>query len=659
MSLLYIVLSLILFFLLIIYLKKNLSPFALLRVFGVFLSLLLITNPIGRWQFLKRPKEIILLWDFSKSMMGKKGEAAKKFAEEFLRERKEVSVFAFAETVLPLNRRPELTGERTDLSKALSFAQGKRPGAILLLSDGLHNGSQDPVAIAKKKGPPIYSVLTGREEERDLAITDCIYPEVINEGESLYLKVITKAKNLPGKRDLILFSEEGRILEKRNLSFREGEYHKEEVFTLLPPKETRYSLFLESVPGEEDYQNNRYQLTVAVRQRRKKIYYLSNSPTFNLRFLSQLLLPNKENEVQFVISLDGKVFYLMGEKRRVAEGGAQPLKVDFSIFPNDAILIMDNLRTSLLTQEAKRQLKELAIPGRGVIFLGGGEDYQEIGDFLPLTSEGKVIEKEVAFEITPEMTESPLFSKGGEKLLTKAPPFFGLMKTRPKEKASVWWTSSEGPVLAFWRYKDKKVVQLTGFPLWRLFFGGEEEKGKDLFQNLLDFIQFGEKVFLLKTDKKTYYSGENIRVRVLALNEVGRALKNLDFRLVADKTEVPMAEIGEGLYEANLHLPSGEHTLKALGYENGEKIGETEEKVKVEEKSIELLRSGIDKELLSSLAELSGGQLLSSESVPKELRLAEYRDEIRFIPRSIPLLYLLTAALFILDWIWRKRKGLP
>ena len=643
-------LILILFF----YTQKHRSFFTLFRILGIVLSLLLISNLSFRFNLVKRPKDLLIFLDVSESMEGEKMRQAERIVNRFSSVMEKVKVIPFAESV-GIGKK-ELKRNRTDIAQALKFAIAKRPGAILLISDGLHNGEEDPIREVKKSSTPILTIATGEEKGKDLAITDCLYLEVLSEGESLKIKVIIKATNLSGGRELSL-SKDGVVIEKKKITFSEGEFYKEESFSFLPEK-GRYQISLESVPGEDDYSNNHFPLSFTIQEKKKRIYYISNSPTYNLRFIRDILSEDKGNEFNVIISFDGRSFFrLVGERRERVER--------FSL-PPEAIVILDNIRFGLLPPEFKEIFRNLSFNGRGILFLSGEEDYRDMESWLPFLSEGKVIKKEIEVSIERGMTNSAIFSQEGENLLENCPPFLGMIESKIKPEAWVWLDSPEGPLVGYWRYRDKKVVQLVGFPFWRWFFSAEGnlEKRKEFLGKLFDFFLFGERRFYLKTNKGQYFSGENIRASLFAWDETGRPLKNLSVNLITGETKIPMIEASDGIYQANFFLPSGEHILRAVSERDGEKVGEAERKVFVIERSIELLRSGIDKELLSGIAQVSGGQfffadsILNKEGIPP-LQFGEYKKEVRFTPRRIFPLYFLIIGIFILEWLFRKTKGLP
>uniref|UniRef100_A0A7C3UPA9 VWA domain-containing protein n=1 Tax=candidate division WOR-3 bacterium TaxID=2052148 RepID=A0A7C3UPA9_UNCW3 len=636
------------------YIRKHRSLFTLFRIGGIFLTLLLITNLSLRFHLIKRPKDLLILLDVSESMEGEKMNQAEKIVNKFSSAGKNFKMIPFAESV-GIGKK-ELKRKRTDIAQALRFAIAKSPGAIILISDGLHNSEESPIKEAEKSTVPIFTVATGREKGKDLAITDCLYPEVLNEGESLKIRVVIQATNLPGERNLSL-KKDGIVVEKKKIIFSGGEFYKEEEFTILPER-GHYFVALESVPGEDDYSNNHFPLSFTIREKKKRIYYISNSPTYNFRFIRDILSENKDNEFNAIISFDGRNFF-----RLVGEGRERVERFDL---PPDAIVILDNIRFSLLPPGFKEVFRNISLNGKGVLFLSGEEDYRDMADWLPFLSEGKVIQKEIEGTIEKEMTNSALFFPEGENLLENCPPFFGMIKSRIKPEAQVWLNSPDGPLVGYWRYRDKKIVQVVGFPLWRWFFSEDENlaRRKEFLEKLFDFFLFGERRLYLKTNKGQYFSGENIRASLFAWDEIGRPLKNLSVNLITDETKIPMIEASDGIYEANLFLPPGEHILRAVSEREGEKVGEAERKVFVAERSIEFLRSGIDKELLSAIAQVSGGQfffadsILNREEIPP-FQPREYKREVRFIPRQILPLYFLIISLFILEWLLRKTKGLP
>src|SRR5690606_7796042 len=93
-------------------------------------------------------------------------------------------------------------GRGTDLHQALNLALGEanRLAAIVLVSDGQHNGSSDPLELAdnaKSLGIPIYPVAVGDPARpTKLAVTDVYARGSARPGEPFEIEALLYAEDL-------------------------------------------------------------------------------------------------------------------------------------------------------------------------------------------------------------------------------------------------------------------------------------------------------------------------------------------------------------------------------------------------------------------------------------------------------------------------------
>ena len=642
-----------------------------LRTITIILVALVLCGFIFRRTLRQRPKvDLLVLADESQSMAAEKKAADESGAIARLPRKAQwrVELAGFGDTVVKLADASSIKTDagRTDIGQALRFAKALMPGAAVLLSDGVHNGLGDPAQIAGRLGFPVFTVGIGRKAMRDLAVERIRAPSRAVLGDTIPIGVRLRSRGFAADRTRVRLFEDGRLADTRDVALSQDESQQEVEFRVVPAAagRHRYQASADSMLSEDNYANNSRQTVIEVLPSRTRVLYVTNEPGFSTRLLLDLLRQNKDIDLVPVVGLSGSSL------KRIDPGMAP-----YSLAgPIDAdVVVLDNVDEGLLGGAAGDALLSFAAD-HGLLVLGGERlrAGKALNAVLPLEPTGDRLAKELSLELTEDGRSVPVLFEGTRSLLSGMPPFWGAVRSKGlRDGAKLWAKASDGTALvAFRRNGAGKVLEIAGYPLWRFgFSAGGTPAGRDgLFRFLSNAIRFlalkDVDAFRLSTDKLDYYAGEPISFLLQATSEDGRPWPGLDARLeIPDAgTSLAMTEKAAGLYEAIVEgLASGSYHARAEVAQDARPLGTAEHDVSVSELSLELTETALNDELLRRIAAASGGEYVPYDSLVARglnIRLADYRRLVVFDPRLNRYLFLLIAALFVLEIFLRKRRGM-
>lgn len=580
----------------------------------------------------------------------KKFPLAINFLETLKRELDKAKLFSFSETIKEISSLKDITceGKRTNFKKVIDFSLLKKPDAVFLLSDGLHNEGD---LILKENFPfQIFTIGFGLPQIKDFAIYDVSYPNFAFTEESVKIVFRIKSNNLKGPLEVSLTLNE-KLLEKKVINFLAENIILEDSFKIIFKEEGKKFLTLKIpyLADEIDQQNNQYFFTIEVKKKSAKILYLSNQPTFNLKFIRRILEDKTDYQTDFLFSFQKRI--------------SLPKKKDYEI------LIFDNFDFSALSSEEENNLKNLITKAKGILFLADrNSSFNDFSTYLPINIEKNITQKEVPFLLTEKGKEHIIFEEILDDI-NQLPPFWGYLKGKPKENSSVLLISKKdsSPLLAYSFYQNKVIAIFSAYPLWRWLFIPDEilqNKVNNFFLSLLSFLKEGNYRIYVYLEKEFYNLDEEVKIKTTILNEIGQPAKNLNVLLEIPQYEIKevFTEINDGLYQTNFFPPdTGEISFKISVFKDKEKIRESFHKIKVFAKIAEEKTPYLDTLTLKNLAEKGNGNFYLFPNIPSFAFLNQERKKVNFkiYFQNNLYVYLLLIFLYILDIYLRKRKGLP
>jgi hypothetical protein len=665
--------SLILLALAILVYRKDLKAknFGWLFIFRIlviiFLSLILIGS-ILTFTCSRSPKiPIILLADVSPSMTDKFKPAKELIANFRQTTEYKTQYLSFADSILGIIKNDSLSvqGTKTDIARTLNSAKEKKPGAVILLSDGQHNTLSNPIQIAADLPFPVYTIGLGKTSEPDVSIRRLSVAKQVYLKETANVTVRVTSQGLANQRTKVSLIQRNKELQKQEIKLSETLTEQELNFAIVPSEIGKmfYKIQIAGFEEEANLINNEKEFVLNVLKSKLKIFLLSNSPNYNTRFLLASL-KSEIFEVNSIIAFQNSQFQIITDQG----------KRDFIFRLDCDVLILDNFDANRLTADISNQIKRFVQTEGGLLVLWGERTRfnQTLAEILPFVPSNKINRKETFVKLTNHGFTVPIFFDNGENLLENTPPLLGMAEPKQVQpKAQIWAKTDplEIPLIGFSKFGKGKVIEITGFPIWRMgFYGTDLDNAKERFHKLISqicrFLALKEfEMFSLDSDQPIYETGENITFTFYAYNEDGSPWQGLDVSLIIpDQNPIPMIDIGSGIYERTIEaLPAQDYTVKAIARLDTLKVGDAKTEFKVSETNIEMVETRLNSELLKSIAQKSGGEYFDAASFPTtgfDFNLAEYQTIFRFDPRRSSYLYVILAGLFLIELYFRKQRGL-
>ncbi|MEO0080080.1 MAG: hypothetical protein ABIK44_05335 [candidate division WOR-3 bacterium] len=607
----------------------------------------------------ERPQRVVMLVDNSQSMTAIGADSlARSLAQNIqLPAGVQRDLWLFADSALPLAKAGRAEpGARTRLGRALELAAEKRPGAIVVLSDGQDNGELEPVNVAHRLNVPVWTIGFGSLTEQNAAIEGVIAPDPVFSGDTFSVTVRLSSGGFEQRSIRLTLGTEQRLVTV------DPEFAEQEVqFQISAQQPGRLTLTarLESLPGEKSYADNSKTVVIGVRPGRFGVMLLANRPGPETRFFQHALAENPRVTLRTGLALQGSLAISESEK----------WEKETQVFILDAIAEKGN--EALFTRIGTR-VKQ----GAGALVLAGPgfSPGPVLASLLPLESLAAPESGFFTPAVINEGRQVPWFDPTTGIDLNAVPPFAGMTRVKPRSGYShVWLSCQENglPLLVLGSYGKGRVAFVSGFPLWRWGFGPNwptpsKTPLQVLLEGLISYLTDVDTVrFRLQPDKPGFLSGEDVKLLLTARTPDGAPWSGLTVMLWVDseQTLIPMTELDQGRYQALFPAPRpGEHQTTAEIKLGSTPVDRVTSAFHVEEQSIELTDIGINRRLLRAIAEASGGRFFpADESLRADLsdiKLASYQRQLSLDPRRTWWLYCLIPLAVSAEIVLRRRRGL-
>ena len=635
-----------------------------------------------------------------------------------LSERYEIGLYQFDDTVRMLPREDlpqvETGGQRTDLigavTQVLDDNRGAPPVGVLVLSDGVHHGSDTGLGYLRRAGVPVVAVGVGDlDAYQDIRVVDVQAPSLTFLHYPSDVGATIQVWGYAGETLAVVLQRDGRVVATQRMLVDSEATEQRMIFPLEPDTigEFAYTISIAPRLGEALTDNNRVDFPLSVVRDKIRVLLVCGSPTWNYRFLRQAL------------KLDPSIDLLSFVILRTANDVVNVPESQLSLIPfpterlftrelrNFDLIIFENFDSRryfpvTYLQNVARYVRHggaFAMVGGPLAFSQGGylgtpieailpvsllrerRDYQQSKHQLALTDEGR----------SHPITRLSSDDEENERIWESMPELDGLNRVgEPKPDATVLAVTGESsengagvPLLAMQPVGDGRTLALMTDYSWKWNF---QLAGRmDSNQYYLQFIR--QMVRWLIHDP--------------VLNQV---------RSMADAREFPVGSEVSGLFQVlqddyrpateaelkpTLRTPTGEEI--ALPYRPTGNPGEYRYRFRAEEEGLYELdvearindkkhdanrlllpvrRPGDenqlgapDHDLLRDIADRTDGTFftLDDEERPTLAGLAQffggeadYRvlEETRLRLRdSLPLFVVLLTVLAV-EWWWRRRAGL-
>ncbi len=674
-----------------------------LRIIALFCLFLALSEPI--LTIAKRAVHmpvVALLLDGSRSM-NLKGTDATRIEElkeviasrafNDLSSESKLTVFAFADSLIPLSSRdqlPDSLGNATAMGEAIKSVENRfkdeNLAGIVVLSDGANNLGQDPVLAARSAGVPVFTCGVGTYlPPRDVSIQRIAYPDVGYVGDQIALEVDISQSGFDQLKIPVSIREKKTTLTQKNLTLSKSGAIQTVDLSVIPeePGLHRYQLSVPVMEGESVRENNQRVFAIKVLKSKINLLLVSGSLNWEYTFLKRALEEDENVKLEALV-------YGNGEQPVVGRfpQGLQSFDVLVFVDPHGFIL-----------RDHKKEIEEfLSIQGGSALFLLGKEfmdshGFLEISSLLPFVSAGTNISfssGSINLELTEEgrlhpvtrLTENPEENEG---IWSDLPPFLAAVTLGPAAKNATSLvqfndplrSAHSSPAIAVSNYGKGKVLAITVTPFWRWDFlmwgiGKDDQIYRKFWNNCIRWLAVREDMDLVNvyTEKSIYLGGEGIQFTAKIFDQNYQKIKdasvvvNVKGEALPDSELVNLSLNESGDYTARLGaLPPGSYTYEGQVFRDGEKIGSKTGEFEVEQYSVEDSDLKTDFDLLRRMAEASGGKYYQKEEIDnlaQDLNLSK-KEELKEKEIQLwnhPLLLVVFALCLSIEWAIRKRSQL-
>lgn len=634
-----------------------------LRMMCVALIAFLLMAPLVKRTVTQKERPILLVAQDNSQSIALAGDSLD--LSPLLRElRKEYDVrcYTFGES-LQEGERADYQESCTDMASALTELrgryEGRNVGGLILASDGLFNRGLNPLHCLDALPYPLYAVAQGDTTvRRDAAIAHTRYNRIAYLGNQFPLEVTVAASRLKGQQRTLTVSKDGKVLFSKPISYTSDDFSSTEQLLLTADRAglQRYTVRLAPCPEEASTQNNERTLTIEVIDGHQRVAVVAAAPHPDVAALCRSLEENQNYEVTSCLA---------------AEFKERPSDYD--------LLILHNLPAQGLPTPAWISPLPKGVP---ILFILGMQS--DLSRFNNLHLGLEINSRIRKFnECTPLANPAfSLFTLSDDlrSRLEHFPPLacpFGDYRTAPHTQvlltARLGNLSTGLPMAAFAQKGAVRYGFLCGEGLWRWRMA--DYAANQSFEAFNTLINKMVVYTSMKADKERFHVEARALYRAGETVTLEAALYNDNYELVNDpEVELSLTPGGRFLfnrsgtgYSLNLGtLAPGQYRFTATTSLHGQKFS-SQGSFSVEELQLEDLTLVADHTLLRTMAQRTGGQLLSPSAALDSLpQLLRQRGDIRHLLYShtryvellrLPWLFLLIVTLLGIEWIVRKYHG--
>jgi uncharacterized membrane protein len=605
-----------------------------------------------------------------------------------------------------------LSGSRTHLATSLLRAEEELAGApvagMVVISDGADNSAAMPGAppmleqllALRARQIPVYTIGVGSERfARDIELARVEVPTTVLRDASVLVEVVVSQRGYAGKKVPVVVEDSGRIIGSREVALpKDGEASV--VRIRVPASEGGARLFRVRVPVQPDEmvkENNDREAVVVVSDRREKILYLEGEPRFELKFIRQAVVDDKNLQVVTLLRSAKDKFLRLSVDDSVELATGFP-KTREELFAYRGI-ILGSVEASFFTVDQLRMLSDfVSVRGGGLLALGGRRALAEGGyagtplaDALPVELGPPAGSDSGATEITVAPTAAGILHPATQlapndsataTLWRQMPALTTVNEVgRPKPGATVLLEGRADeerrarPTLTFQRYGRGKAIvfAVQDSWLWQMhqLVPVEDQRHETFWRQLLRWqvSDVPSRVDVVATGDGAINDGIPLRVVVSDSAYArfnGAAVSAEVVSPGGESTRVPFewATDRDGEYTAMM-VPgvNGVHTVNVTAAVGRDTIRSTAGYVRVSDPTAEFFGAEMRPAVLKQFADETGGKFYRSADVSRLPQDIVYTTsgatEVQRLDLwDMPALFLLLLSILGAEWLYRRRRGL-
>lgn len=600
------------------------------------------------------------------------------------------------------------------LDRVLSDFRGLPLAGVVLLTDGGDNSDAVPLNTAETlrgRNVPLHVIGLGQESaERERELLEARVSRGVEETTGAEIDVKVRSGRMESE-PVVVSMYRGDELVHTDRHVLKGDGKVDQFTFFYEPEGTEpqeYTLRVAEAADEFNTENNAVNVLIDPRRDTLRVLAIEGHPRRDFKYTRRALVDDPVVQFTSILRTGTGTFYRQGVRSADELAGGFP-NSDEELFGFQAVLLGDVEAAQFSLDQQTMLERFVRLRGGGFAMLGGRTTFAEgaywnspIADLLPVTldpSRRSVIpptfgdeddppaEKGFAFVPTAAGLESPILRLSGEPAANQArwAEMPGLTSinylgaTKPgaavlAEKPDDEFGGSE-PLLVVQRYGKGRSAALATASTWRwqMLLDAEDERHERFWRQFVRWLAAsapGRVDLNLEADR--FAPGDEIPLTVDVYDAQYQPLPDATVRGTLTDPAGTTQEIafrpdlGEaGAYTATL-LPADEgvYALDVAAEVDGRPVGQQTHSLLVRPTREEYYDAVLKRPFLERLAETAGGFYYTpadTDALTTNLRGSRTSTSIYTVDYlwDMPFLFTLILLVLSVEWVWRRRRGLP
>ena len=600
-----------------------------------------------------------------------------------LRPRATVEVRGFAATLEGDSARAGDSRQATALGDALgalaALPAERRPDGVVVVSDGVVNAGQDPVAAARALDAPVHAVVVGEPLGADRAVAEVEASREARAGEPTPVRVRVVSSEPRGTPIGVRLLEDGRELARTRVSAPGPGAEATAELRVTPARAglAVWTARVDPLAGDAVPANDAREVAVPVAPGKLGVLVVSGGLNWDLAFVRRALANDSS------LALDSRVRDAHGWRGVEKNRDAPPVPADLR---DKAVVVLDAIAPAEVSPAFDAALAAFVRAGGGLLLLGGpapGLARYARGALAAELSTGRADgpEREASPQPTAAAGELLAWDEDparGEAAWRTAAPLASVEALHAGAGDRVLLGAQGAPTpLVFTRRAGRGPVMLVnGTGVWRWSLASNDALAGDRFRVLWRRVArwLAEPVqgepLRVAPERPLTPGGEPVRLFATLQDEAFRPVAGA--ALEGESTggrgqHVTLAfEPGEpGRYVATLPAPGpGRWQVSVHAKRGGRETASARTEFAVDPWSLELLRTDPDSASMAAVAAASGGRSTAASNVDRwahdlGTRVLARRRTTQARLWESPWLFAAIVTLLGAEWVARRRRGLP
>jgi hypothetical protein len=572
----------------------------------------------------------------------------------------------------------------TAIGSALAALPGTPGGrdidGVVVISDGVVNAGDDPVAAARSLGVPVHALVVGRPTGRDRGVAEVEASTSARVGEPTPVRVRVHSSDPRGTPIGVRLMDGDRELAHATV-LAPGSGAEAVADLRVTPSRAGLAVWtahVDSIPGELTTRNNARQVALEVAPGRLGVLVVSGGLNWDLAFLRRAWLADSGLRVR-TIARDRGAWRTLENGRPAGPPSAADVR-------GSAVIVLDGFVPNE-RPDFDAALASFVRQGGGLIVLPGSPpgitrySTGALGRDLAFALDAQAVGR--GGQPAPSPQAQDLLSwdddpARGERAWRAAAPLNGLAPIQPGAGDRVLIGSLGGgpPLVIVRRVGRGQALLVNGTGLWRWSLSQHDdlssERGRRLWRRLLRWLAEPVQGEPLRVRPERWLTASGEDVKLFA------SLQDASFRPVSGASVEGEVEDASGRSRRLSFVPSaagsyvgsladlspGRYRVRARATRSGREVGRAESEFAVDRWSLEDAHAEPDSLTLAAVASATNGRVGEATDAANWARRLEPAALARVKTDSVrlwesPWLFAFVIGALGLEWAWRRRRGLP